>query len=76
MKMVSVLLAVLTVLALNPESPGAETSVAASIWRAAGVTPATSDSVRQLSLPDLTGRAVGLDQHRGRVVMLYFWATW
>jgi hypothetical protein len=28
------------------------------------------------TLPDLAGRPVSLDDHRGRVVLLYFWATW
>ena len=28
------------------------------------------------SLPDLDGRQRTLGQHRGKVVLLFFWATW
>ncbi len=28
------------------------------------------------SLPDLEGRTVDLAQFRGKVVLLFFWATW
>jgi len=28
------------------------------------------------ALPDLQGRTVRLEDLRGKVVMLYFWATW
>jgi cytochrome oxidase Cu insertion factor (SCO1/SenC/PrrC family) len=28
------------------------------------------------SLPDLDGKAVRLEDFRGKVVMLFFWATW
>jgi hypothetical protein len=27
-------------------------------------------------LPDLAGQAITLESQRGRVTMLYFWATW
>lgn len=30
----------------------------------------------KFTLPDLNGRQVSLDQFKGRVVMLDFWATW
>lgn len=28
------------------------------------------------ALPDLEGRTVRLEDYRGKVVLLYFWATW
>jgi cytochrome oxidase Cu insertion factor (SCO1/SenC/PrrC family) len=28
------------------------------------------------ALPDLEGRAIKLDDLKGKVVMLFFWATW
>jgi thiol-disulfide isomerase/thioredoxin len=30
----------------------------------------------KFKLPDLSGQEVSLDQHKGKVVMLDFWATW
>lgn len=49
----------------------------AELWRAAGVSPAAkSVKAPAFSLPDVAGQAVSLEQFRGRVVMLYFWATW
>jgi cytochrome oxidase Cu insertion factor (SCO1/SenC/PrrC family) len=55
-------------------------SIAASdaeLWHAAGVSPATrSMTAPRLSLRDMVGNEVSLAQFRGRVVMLYFWATW
>jgi hypothetical protein len=29
-----------------------------------------------VALPDLAGQLVTLESQRGRVAMLYFWATW
>jgi thiol-disulfide isomerase/thioredoxin len=36
----------------------------------------SSEQLRGLSLPDLAGRQVRLDELRGKVVLLDFWATW
>jgi len=36
----------------------------------------TSVQLSSVNLPDLTGRAQALDQWRGRVLVVNFWATW
>ena len=46
--------------------PPAETEGAVQVGRAAP----------SFKLPDLSGQEVSLEQYRGRVVMLDFWATW
>lgn len=47
------------------------------LWRAAGVLPArTRARAPAFVLPDLAGQPIALERYRGRVVMLYFWATW
>ncbi len=49
----------------------------AARWDAVGARPATKTvPAATFSLHDVAGHAVSLDQFRGRVVMLYFWATW
>lgn len=48
-----------------------------SIWAAVGVDrPAQPMPAPPVRGVDLDGRAVSLESFRGRVVMLYFWATW
>jgi cytochrome oxidase Cu insertion factor (SCO1/SenC/PrrC family) len=34
------------------------------------------DPAKEFSLPDLNGRTVSLKDYRGKVLLLYFWATW
>ncbi len=47
------------------------------LWRALAVArPSARVEAPRFTLPDLGGRPVGLDAFRGRVVLLYFWATW
>ena len=54
-------------------APGVEPA----LWRAAGVVQLSSPApAPPLSLRDLSGELVDLRSLRGRVVMLYFWATW
>ncbi len=58
-------------------SSAAATASGAARWDAVGVRPATKTvPAASFSLHDIAGHAVSLDQFRGRVVMLYFWATW
>ena len=55
----------------------AEPAVEAAVWRAAGIVPfPRSVPAPALELGDLSGKRVDLQQFRGRLVMLYFWATW
>ena len=41
-----------------------------------GESPEVGSPAPDFKLQDLEGRAVSLDQFRGRIVMLDFWATW
>jgi hypothetical protein len=55
----------------------AESSVEAGLWDAAGVVRLPSSiQAPPWSLKDLSGEVADLRQFRGRLVMLYFWATW
>jgi len=56
---------------------GAQTGVEDAIWRAAGIVPFPRPlQAPPFQLADLSGKPVDLHQFRGRLVMLYFWATW
>lgn len=55
---------------------GAEASVAPSVWAAAGATAVPPRHVAPISLRDVAGKVTTLQHFRGRLVMLYFWATW
>jgi thiol-disulfide isomerase/thioredoxin len=44
------------------------------LWRTAGDAPA--GPLYTLRLPDLAGRVQDLDQWRGKVLVVNFWATW
>ena len=55
----------------------AEPGVEAAVWRAAGIVPfPRSLPAPPLHLSDLAGKPVDIQHLRGRLVMLYFWATW
>ncbi len=55
----------------------AEPGVEASAWRAAGILPLPRWlQAPPLRLEDLSGKPADLGHFRGRLVMLYFWATW
>jgi cytochrome oxidase Cu insertion factor (SCO1/SenC/PrrC family) len=48
-----------------------------AMWEAAGIIPfPASVQAPTFSLSDLSGRKTDLRRFRGRVVMLYFWASW
>lgn len=40
------------------------------------ITQIPREPARDFSLPDLNGKTVSLKDFRGKVVLLYFWATW
>ena len=48
-----------------------------ALWQAAGVTRAAQPApAPPVVLTDLGGQKLDLAELRGRLVMLYFWATW
>ncbi len=65
---------VATALLLGLVAPAAG---APDVWEAAGVAKARERlEAPGFTLPDLQGHLVRLEALRGRVVLLYFWATW
>jgi hypothetical protein len=61
--------------ALSIAAPGAAADVH-QLMQAFGVTPIGLTPAPAFSLATLEGKMVGLAGHRGRPVLLYFWATW
>ncbi len=66
------LIGVLHVAAVGPDQ-----TREADLWRAAGI----ARTARQVPAPsfqlqDLAGNRVDLRQFRGRIVLVYFWASW
>jgi hypothetical protein len=54
-----------------------EPGVESELWRTAGIIPFPgSPAAPSFRLSGLSGAPVGLQDFRGRLVMLYFWATW
>lgn len=57
--------------------PDGKLGIDRAVWQAAGVLPFPQPrEAPALRLSDLRGKTVDLRQLRGRLVMLYFWATW
>ena len=72
---IGALLVALSAAACGPEAaveggPGAQLEAGA-----AGEAPEPADAV-DFTLPDLEGNAVNLSDHRGKTVVVDFWATW
>lgn len=68
--------AALVLLAIAPSPLRAERVIDRSLWNAAGVRAVAPVGVPPITLLDVAGRRVSLADFKGRVVMLYFWATW
>ncbi len=61
----------------HPTRVQAGPGVEPALWRAAGVAQFSSPvPAPPLNLRDLSGELLDLRSLRGRMVMLYFWATW
>lgn len=57
--------------------PDTKPGIDGSVWQAAGILPFPQPvQAPALRLSDLSGKTVDLRQLRGRLVMVYFWATW
>ncbi len=49
----------------------------ADLWRAAGIARAARQvPAPPFQLQDLAGNRIDLRQFRGRIVLVYFWASW
>jgi hypothetical protein len=68
----------LVVAAREEGSPAdARPGIDSAVWRAAGIVAfSRSLPAPPLRLSDLSGKTVDLPHFQGRLVMLYFWATW
>ncbi len=58
-------------------APELRPGIDGAVWHAAGIVPfPRPEPTPPLRLSDLSGKTVDIQHLRGRVVMLYFWATW
>jgi cytochrome c biogenesis protein CcmG, thiol:disulfide interchange protein DsbE len=67
--------AVLVLTCLTLGGASAATDTVEALMRDFGVGPLSGEP-SPVALPDLAGERITLESQRGRVVMLYFWATW
>ncbi|MEX2223969.1 MAG: hypothetical protein WEG40_19440 [Candidatus Rokuibacteriota bacterium] len=57
--------------------PDPKPGIDGAVWHAAGIVPfPRPEPAPPLRLSDLSGKTVDLQHLRGRLAMLYFWATW
>jgi hypothetical protein len=57
--------------------PDTKPGIDGSVWQAAGIVPFSRPvQASSIRLSDLSGKTVDVRQFRGRLVMVYFWATW
>lgn len=57
--------------------PDPNPGIDGAVWHAAGIVPfPRPEPAPSLRLRDLAGQTVDLQHLRGRLVMVYFWATW
>lgn len=57
-------------------APGAHADTVEDLLFDLQLVPLDGRPAPGFTLPDLGGRPVSLADHRGRLVLLYFWATW
>jgi cytochrome oxidase Cu insertion factor (SCO1/SenC/PrrC family) len=66
---------VLVLIGLLPTTSGLAADIEA-LMREFAMTPTASKAAPPFSVKNLEGKTVTLADHRGRPVLLYFWATW
>lgn len=77
MILAAALLSLVAITRTESAPPDAKQGIDGAIWHAAGIVPfPAGGQAPPFRLSDLSGKTVDLRQLRGRVVMLYFWATW
>jgi cytochrome oxidase Cu insertion factor (SCO1/SenC/PrrC family) len=66
---------VLVVIGLSATTSGLTADIEV-LMREFAMTPTASKVAPPFSVKNLEGKTVTLADHRGRAVLLYFWATW